>query len=119
MKTTININGKSVEIELTSEQVAEIQKKSSHYTNIKTLQDALNYKCETMEEFNHRTQFDDDSNRAIKELEVIVHAVRQGKRLGNKRYYPYFYNPNRSAVGFSPAPAATPAAARVSVPAYA
>lgn len=104
MKTTINYNGKDVVIELTNEQLAEAKKQSCHYTDIKTLQDALGYIGETLEDFNHRTQFDDDCQRAAKELEVIVLAIRQGNELGHEQgdkwYYPYFYS-KRSSVGFS------------------
>lgn len=103
MKTTITINGKSVEIELTAEQVAQIKKQSVHYTDIKTLQDALDYNGETLEEFNNRTQYDDDVQRAYKELEVIVKAVRQGNELGKTEndgwYYPFFCS-KRSLLGF-------------------
>lgn len=104
MKTTINYNGKDVVIELTNEQLAEAKKQSSHYTDIKTFQDALDYIGESLENFNYRTQFDDDCQRAGKELEVIVLAVRQGNELGHEEddywYYPYFYS-KRSSVGFS------------------
>ncbi|MGJ1407426.1 hypothetical protein [Sphingobacterium siyangense] len=104
MKATIQFNGKSAVIELTSDQLAQAKKQTSHFTNIKTLQDALDYVGETIEHFNHRTQFDDDAQKAGKELEVIVLAVRQGNTLGQKQgdewYYPLFYS-KRSASGFS------------------
>lgn len=102
MKVTITIDGKPVEIELTAEQIAKVTKKASHYTDIKTLQDALDYVGESIESFNHRTQFDDDVQRAYKELEIIVKAIRHGNELdeGDKRYYPWF-NSRGSLVGFS------------------
>ncbi len=104
MKATIQFNGKSAVIELTSDQLAQAKKQTSHFTNIKTLQDALDYIGETIDHFNHRTQFDDDAQKAGKELEVIVLAVRQGnilgRNLGDKWYFPYF-NSKRSASGFS------------------
>jgi len=104
MKTTINYNGKDVVIDLTAEQVAQVKKLSSHYTDIKTLQDALDYIGESLEDFNHRTQFDDDCQKAVKELEVIVLAIRQGNELDHNRggrwYYPWF-NAKRSSAGFS------------------
>ena len=104
MKATIQFNGKSAVIELTSDQLAQAKKQTSHFTNIKTLQDALDYVGETIDQFNYRTQCDDDTQKAGKELEVIVLAVRQGNTLGHKRgdkwYFPYF-NPKRSASGFS------------------
>ncbi|WP_312363954.1 hypothetical protein [Sphingobacterium sp.] len=104
MKATIQFNGKSAVIELTSDQLTQVQKQTSHFTNIKTLQDALDYVGETTDQFNRRTQFDDDAQKAGKELEVIALAIRQGNTLGrnqgDKWYFPYF-NSKRSASGFS------------------
>lgn len=104
MKVTIEINGNPVEIELTAEQVAKATKKATHYTDIKTLEDALDYIGESIESFNFRTQFDDDAQRAYKELEVITLAIRQGNELGHNEgdrwYYPWFYA-KRSSSGFS------------------
>lgn len=42
-----------------------------NFRDIKTLQDALDYNGETLEHFNARTQFDDDKEKADKELAVI------------------------------------------------
>lgn len=67
---------------------------------IKTVQDALDYNGETLEQFNKRTQFDDDQEKATKELGVIAKALREGKPLGERSYYPWF-NSARSASGFS------------------
>lgn len=104
MKQTINFNGKDVVIELTAEQLAIAKKQSSNYTDIKCLQDALDYIGESLDSFKHRTQFDDDAQKAYKELEVIVLAIRQGNELGQNEgdiwYYPWF-NSKRSLAGFS------------------
>lgn len=100
MKALVKINGKSVEIDLTPQQVVEANRKAVDYTDIKTLQDALDYVGESLDSFNNRTQFDDDAQRAYKELEVIVLAIRQGNELGEKWYYPWF-NSTRSSSGFS------------------
>lgn len=104
MKQVIEFNGKTIEIELTSDQVAFAKKQTPSYTDIKTLQDALDYTGESLESFNRRTKFDDDVQKAGKELEVIVLAIRQGNELGQKQgdrwYYPYF-NSKRSSSGFS------------------
>ncbi|GHE35088.1 hypothetical protein [Sphingobacterium griseoflavum] len=104
MKQIIKFNGKDVEIELTADQIALAKKKSVSYADIKTLQDALDYTGESLESFNNRTQFDDDVQRAQKELEVIVLAVREGNQLGHNEgdrwYYPWF-NSARSSAGFS------------------
>ena len=43
MKTTIQINGKDVEITLTKEQVAQINKQKQLDPSSCTLQDAINY----------------------------------------------------------------------------
>lgn len=58
---------------------------------------ALEINGETIEEFNKRTEHDDDQERAGKELAAIYKAIRQGNEDG--RYYPYFNNPNRSGSG--------------------
>jgi hypothetical protein len=80
MKTTITINNREVEIELTADQVAKIKKSASHYTDIDSLEA--------------------DKELADKELAVIAKAVRQGNELGDYWYYPWF-NSARSASGFS------------------
>ncbi|QBQ41106.1 hypothetical protein E2P86_08035 [Sphingobacterium psychroaquaticum] len=100
MKTTINYNGKDVQIDLTPAQIAEAKKQSISYTDIKCLQDALDYIGESLDSFNNRTQFDDDAQKAYKELEVIVLAIRQGNELGERWYYPWF-NSKSSSSGFS------------------
>lgn len=104
MKAILTIEGKSVEIELTADQVGKVKKITTSYTDIKTLQDALDYIGESLESFNSRTQFDDDAQKAYKELEVIVLAIRQGNDLGHNKgdrwYYPWF-NSARSSAGFS------------------
>lgn len=106
MKTTININGNPVEITLTAEQLAEIEanRKTISFRDIKSFQDALDFRGETLEQFNHRTQFDDDVQRAGKELEVIAFAIRLGKPLGTSqgdRWYSPWFNAKRSSVSFS------------------
>lgn len=104
MKQSIVFNGKTIDIELTAQQVELAKKQTSSYTDIKTLQDALDYTGESLEDFNHRTQFDDDVQKAQKEIEVIVLAIRQGNDLdhseGGRWYYPWF-NSKRSSSGFS------------------
>lgn len=100
MKTTIQINGEPVEITLTKDQIAAIKKASiSIFDRLKTFQDALDLTGETREDFNKRTEHDDDQEKAGKELSVIFKAIREGKKGGY--YYPYFNNPNHSGSGFS------------------
>jgi len=92
MKTTIEVNGKPVEIELTKEQVAAIKKTSFNYKDIKTFQDALDFKGETLEQFNWRTERDSPGEKSGKALEVWAYAIRGGKALTKEDYwyYPWF-----------------------------
>lgn len=59
---------------------------------IKSLQAALDYNGETLEQFEHRTQFDTPGQKAGKALEVIALALNKGKRLKitDRWYYPFF-----------------------------
>lgn len=101
MKVEIFINGKETEIELTSAQIAQINKNSGNIiSRIDSLQAALDYKGETMEQFNWRTERDTDQQRADKEWEVICFALREGKDLemGAKWFHPYL---RKSGSGFS------------------
>lgn len=69
---------------------------------IKTLQDALDWKGETLEQFKFRTERDTDQQKATKELELIAEALREGEPLGEKWFYPYFVKPKAgSGSGFS------------------
>ncbi len=72
---------------------------------IKTLQDALDYNGESMEDFNARTEHDSDDEKAYKELKVIALALNEGKPIDYKdasiyKYYPWFYAVG-SGSGFS------------------
>lgn len=73
--------------------------KSLHWKDITSFEKALEYTGETIEQFNHRTQFDTDQQRAGKEIEVIAEAIRQGQK-GEYDYYPWFWSA-RSSRGFS------------------
>lgn len=66
---------------------------------LKTFQDALDITGETLENFEKRTEYDDDQEKAGKQLSVIYKAIREGVKTG--RFYPYFYNPSGSGSGFS------------------
>jgi len=62
-----------------------------------SLQEALDFNGETLEQFNHRTQFDTDGQKAGKELEVIALAINKGKVLTYKdtsyrKYFPVFWS---------------------------
>jgi len=105
MKITINVNGKPEEIELTSDQVKAINKDSLNIMDrIDSLEAALDYNGETIEQFNWRTERDTDAQRADKEWEAICLALREGKELemGAYWYYPYVLKPKAgSGSGFS------------------
>ncbi len=100
MKQKINYKGKDVEIDLTPQQIQRAMRQSISYTDIKTLADALAYLGETTASFEQRTTFDDDAQKAYKELEVICQAIRQGNELGEFWYYPWFTSVH-SSLGFS------------------
>lgn len=70
---------------------------------IKSHQDALDWKGETIEDFNWRTERDTDQQKATKELEDIADALRDGNELGSYWYYPYFKKVAKpgSGVGFA------------------
>lgn len=72
---------------------------------IKDLADALEYNGETLDQFNKRTEHDEDHEKAYKELCVIALALNEGKRMDYSntnvyKYYPYFYAAG-SGSGFS------------------
>ncbi len=99
MKTTIQINGKPVEIELTQEQIDQAMKDQPFdFRNITSLEAALLFNGKTKEQFENETERDTDGQKATKELEEIALAIREGKHLSMKHrwYYPYF---ERNSVG--------------------
>jgi len=72
---------------------------------IKTLQDALDYNGETVEQFKARTIHDSDDEKAYKELKVIALALNEGKPMDYtdvrvSKYFPWF-NAVGSGAGFS------------------
>lgn len=69
---------------------------------IKSFQDALDYNGETLEQFEHRTQFDTPGQKAGKQLEVIALALNQGtpRSRTDRWYYPWFERVS-SGVGLS------------------
>lgn len=103
MKATITANGKSTELELTKDQEKAFKKATETIMDrIKTPLDALEYNGETLEQFNHRTQFDTPGQKATKLCEAIALALREGKHLTKEDtwYYPYFSRVS-SGVGLS------------------
>lgn len=69
---------------------------------IKSFQDALDYNGETLEQFEHRTQFDTPGQKAGKQLEVIALALNEGtpRSRTDRWYYPWFDRVS-SGVGLS------------------
>jgi hypothetical protein len=59
---------------------------------ITSLQTALDYNRETLEQFEYRTQFDTPGQKAGKALEVIAISLNEGKPLSKieRWYYPLF-----------------------------
>lgn len=105
MKTTITINGKPVEIELTKEQVDQIKKQSTHYTDIKTFEDACDFVGVDSEEFEESYGHLPPHVYAYMQLAIICQALNGGTYMdyGNTdeyKYYPYFYAKGSSR-GFS------------------
>lgn len=66
--------------------------KTQDFVKVESLEHALQLNLVTMEEFNHRTQFDTDGQRAGKELEEIAYAINGGRVMGHdeERHYPCF-----------------------------
>lgn len=96
MKTTLEINGKSVEIELTAEQVAQIKKQSVHYTDIKTFEDACDFVGIDSEEFEESYGLLPTHVYAYMQLTIISRALNGGTNMNyddtdEYKYYPYFY----------------------------
>ncbi len=94
MKTTITVNGKPVEIELTAEQVAAIKKASEKITDrIKNFNDVLDYHGIT--NFKKQCAGLSDDEVAYKQVKLIALALNEGKELdptneSEYKYYPYF-----------------------------
>lgn len=75
------------------------------YQEIKSLQDALDFKGETLEQFEKRTEHDEDHEKAYKELVVVAFALNGGKTMtygdtSVRKYYPWFWAAG-SGSGFS------------------
>lgn len=70
------------------------------YTQIDTFEKALEFKGETLEQFNERTKGMDIDMKGLAKIHVIVFALNGGKHV-KRGYYPWFYNPNGSSSSFS------------------
>lgn len=73
--------------------------------HITSFEAALEYNGETMEQFNHRTQFDSPTEKADKKCAVYALALNEGRvmELGEERWYPVFRGTGEpgSGSGFS------------------
>lgn len=70
------------------------------YKQIKTFEQALEFKGETLEQFNERTKGMDVDMKGLAKIHVIVFALNGGEYV-KQGYYPWFYNPSGSSRSFS------------------
>lgn len=70
------------------------------YKKIDTFEKVLEFNGETLEQFNNRTIKMAPDTYGYEKVKAIVLAMNGGKNV-TSGYWPYFWNPNRSAVGFS------------------
>ena len=70
------------------------------YRQIDSFEKVLQFKGETMEQFQERTKGLDVDTVGYEKVKAIVFALNGGKNV-KRGYYPWFYNPNRSSVSFS------------------
>lgn len=75
-------------------------KNTMNYKKLKSFEDCLSIKGETLEHFQERTKGMDADTVGYEKCKVIVFAINGGKHV-KRGYYPYFYNTNRSVAGFS------------------
>lgn len=96
MKTTINVNGKDVEIELTDAQVQQIKKASEKITDrIKNFQDVLDYHGISATKFKNGCAYLDEQEIANRQVKLIALALNEGIEMSafnedQYKYYPYF-----------------------------
>lgn len=105
MKTTININGKDVEITLTKEQIDKITKSNQKVTDrIKTFEDALKDQNISEDDFYSSCKELTIDEIAYKKLKLIAKSINEDwtpnwNDSNEYKYYPYF--DMRENVGFS------------------
>lgn len=110
MKTTININGNDVEIELTAEQVEKINKASVKITDrLKTWEDACNIKgidpVKSLPYPKEKDKFEAAMN-GIFQMFIITELLCEGweadyANINQYKWYPYFkYQNKTSGFGF-------------------
>lgn len=101
MKTTININGKPVMIELTPDQVAHVRKKTTDYRDIKTFEDACEYVGVDPDQFEDAYSLLPADVYAFMQLRIIALALNGGMKLryGIDRMWEPLFNVSRDAAG--------------------
>lgn len=70
-------------------------KKVFDYQEIETFEKVLQFKGETLEQFNDRTYGMDVDTAGYEKVKAIAFAMNGGKHV-TEGYYPWFYNPTRS-----------------------
>jgi hypothetical protein len=70
------------------------------YKEINTFEKVLAANGETLEQFNNRTIKMAPDAFGYEKVKLIVRAMNGGKNV-TSGYYPCFFNPNRSSIGFS------------------
>lgn len=70
------------------------------YRQIDSFEKALEFKGETLEQFQERTKGLDVDTVGYEKCKAIVFALNGGKHV-KEGFYPLFHNPNRSSVSFS------------------
>lgn len=70
------------------------------YRQIDSFEKVLEFKGETMEQFQKRTKGLDVDTVGYEKVKAIVFALNGGNNV-KQGYYPWFYNPNRSSASFS------------------
>jgi|SRR5579863_1039820 len=97
MKIPVEINGKTVTIELTEDQVALVKKHTGKITDrIKTFQDVLEYiGPKRAKQFDDSCENCSDHNIADKQIELICEVLNEGWvadpfNTSQIKYYPYF-----------------------------
>ena len=105
MKTTIELDGQSVEITLTEAQIAEARQKISGYKEIKKVEDAFRFLGLDYKAWQKEHKHLPDDVQAYMKLTYIAKAINGGKWMDYSdtsvnKYYPYFYA-SGSGSGFS------------------
>ncbi|WP_185213785.1 hypothetical protein [Sphingobacterium mizutaii] len=76
------------------------ESKEFDYRQIDSFEKALEFKGETLEQFQERTKGMDVDTVGYEKCKAIVFVLNGGKHV-KEGFYPWFYNPNRSSVSFS------------------